>query len=77
MHGLRCMWFFVACFDIDLHDEHISEVSNTTQLLQTSYTGIICNPFSPLTTGISATDLTYTEFTGKNVLTEGLQHAVQ
>ena len=30
MRLLRCMWFFVAYFDIDLHAEHIAGVSNTT-----------------------------------------------
>ena len=27
---LRCMWFLVAYFDIDLHAEHIARVSNIT-----------------------------------------------
>ena len=30
MYLLRCMWFLVAYFDIDLHAEHIAEVSNIT-----------------------------------------------
>ena len=30
MRLLRCMWFLVAYFDIDLHAEHIAGVSNIT-----------------------------------------------
>ena len=30
MHLLRCIWFLVAYFDIDLHAEHIAGVSNIT-----------------------------------------------
>ena len=30
MRLLRCMWFFVACFDLDLYVEHIAGVDNTT-----------------------------------------------
>jgi len=30
MHLLRCMWFLVACFDIDVCAEHIAGVSNIT-----------------------------------------------
>ena len=30
MRLLRCMWFFVAYFDLDLHVEHITGVDNTT-----------------------------------------------
>ena len=30
MRLLRCMWFLVAYFDIDLHTEHIAGVNNTT-----------------------------------------------
>ena len=30
MRLLRCLWFFVAHFDIDLHAVHISGVANTT-----------------------------------------------
>ena len=30
MRLLRCMWFLVAYFDIDLHTEHIAGVDNTT-----------------------------------------------
>ena len=30
MHLLRCLWFFVAYFDVDMHVEHIAGLDNTT-----------------------------------------------
>jgi len=57
MRMLRCLWFFVAYFNIDLHVEHIPGVKNTTadQLSRNYMNRFYSSPFqvSPYPTPIS------------------------
>jgi len=45
---LRCPWFFVAYFNIDLHVEHIPDVKNTTadQLSRNYMNQVFSYPFT-------------------------------
>ena len=53
MHLLRCMWLFVAYFDINLHAKHITGVSSTAtdQLPRNFYATLPL--FPPLTPQVS------------------------
>ena len=80
MRLLRCMWFFTAYFDIDLHVEHIAGVYNTTaNQLSRNY----MQSFFSSHPQASTTNLTPASSSTNSVLTRtglditSLQYAVQ